>query len=231
MLKISDIKASEGIILSPSIIASDLSVMGALAETMDPSVIDLIHMDVMDGHFVPNLTFGPGYVKALAARTSIPMDIHLMIEKPENTVDEYLEVKPWCVTFHYEATRFPARLLSYIKKTGTAAGLAVNPATPVESVYDMLPYADMVLVMSVDPGFYGQSFMDISLKRINRLSEFAEKEGFHNLLIQVDGGINEKNIASVRKAGADIFVAGGSVFKGVDINASAGNLKKAACSG
>ena len=145
-----------GILLSPSIIASDLSTMGRDVSAFDPSAFDLLHLDVMDGNFVPNLTFGPGYIKALGAHTSIPLDIHLMIERPELSVERYLECAPWCVTIHYESTRFPSRLLQTIRKAGVRAGISINPATPVEAVHDLCGEVDLILVMSVDPGFYGQ---------------------------------------------------------------------------
>lgn len=219
--------------ISPSIIAADLSRMGEIVKNFDPAVVDLIHIDVMDGHFVPNLTFGPAYVEGLKQHSDIPLDIHLMIERPEDTVDRYLALDPWCVTFHYEATRFPARLLTELKKAGTKAGVTLNPATPVESLYDILPYADMVLLMSVDPGFYGQKFMPEALKRVEKLRAFADTNGQKDLLIQVDGGVNTENIKSLVSAGTDILVAGGAAFKGDPFKAGTVNdnvaaLKKAA---
>ncbi|MCP4135018.1 MAG: ribulose-phosphate 3-epimerase [bacterium] len=222
---------SEKILISPSIIASDLSRMGEMVKGFDPEIIDLLHMDVMDGHFVPNLTFGPGYISDLKKNTDIPLDIHLMIEQPENTIEDYIKIAPGIIVIHYESTRFPARVLTQIREAGILSGLALNPATPVEAIYDLLPYIDMVLIMSVDPGFYGQSFMKNSIQRIERLSGFAQKEGFNKLLIQVDGGINKENIAGVRHAGARCFVAGSAVFKGGEVNAMAKELKERALGG
>lgn len=214
--------------ISPSIIATDLSRVGEIVNDFDPAVVDLLHMDVMDGHFVPNITFGPAYIEHLRKNTDIPLDIHLMIEKPENTIEQYLAMDPWCVTIHYESTRFPARLLSLIRESGTRAGLSINPATPVESIRDILPYADMALIMSVDPGFYGQKFMPEAVNRIKNLSRFAAEQKLDNLLIQVDGGINKENIGEVVAAGAHILVAGGAAFKGGDVNSNVAALKKAA---
>lgn len=220
--------SNKKILISPSIIASDLSVMGEMAGAFDPSVVDLLHMDVMDGCFVPNLTFGPGYIKNIQPHTSIPLDVHLMIEKPELSLESYLALKPWAVTIHYEATRFPSRLCRVIKDSGCRAGLAINPATPIESVYDILPLFDLILVMSVDPGFYGQPFMEKSLDRIARLKEFQVDEGLTDLFIAVDGGINAKNIGSVVRCGASLVVAGNAAFQGGDVNARVRELHSAA---
>ena len=148
------------VLISPSIIAGDLSKMGEMVGSFNPEIVDYLHMDVMDGHFVPNLTYGPAYLEHLSQHSDIPMDVHLMIEEPERTINSYIPLKPWSLTIHYESTRFPARLLTLIREAGIVAGLSINPATPVEAIKDILPYADMVLIMSVDPGFYGQSFME-----------------------------------------------------------------------
>jgi ribulose-phosphate 3-epimerase len=216
------------ILISPSIIASSLSTMGDMVKTFDPAVVDLLHMDIMDGHFVPNLTFGPGYVADLMSRTSIPFDIHLMIENPERSLDQYLKLRPWVATIQYESTRFPARLMTSIREAGVLSGLALNPATPLEAVYDILPYADMVLVMSVDPGFYGQPFMAGALPRIEKLRDFMDKQGYNGVKIQVDGGINRENIGRVARAGAEIIVAGNAAFKDGSVNRNVAELKAVA---
>ncbi len=216
---------NRGLQLSVSIIASDLSNMGSTVGSFDRNLIDYLHVDVMDGHFVPNLTIGPGYIKNLKENTDIPLDVHLMIEKPENSVEQYMKIKPWSVTIHYESTRFPVRILNLIKSEGIVAGLTINPATPVESIYDILEYADMVLIMSIDPGFYGQSFLYPSFDRIRKLSDFRMSNGLDDLLIEVDGGINKENVEKVKNAGTDIIVAGSSAFKGGNIHKNIRELK------
>jgi ribulose-phosphate 3-epimerase len=217
------LKNTGKILISPSIIASNLSAMADIARGFDKNLVELLHMDVMDGNFVPNLTFGPGYIKSLKSKVEIPMDVHLMINKPENSIDSYLELNPWVITIHYESTLFPFRLLDLIKKEGILSAIAINPATPVESIFDLLSEADMVLIMSVDPGFSGQSFIPASLKKIEKLKNFCIKENL-DCHIQVDGGVNLDNISSIVKAGADILVAGSSVFNSKDMNENVKNL-------
>lgn len=219
---------SRNIMIAPSVIAGDLTLIGRDAEGFDPSVIDLLHMDVMDGNFVPNITIGPGFIRDLKKHTDIPLDVHLMIEKPENSLERYIELKPEYIVIHYESTRFPARCLRLIRENGIKAGLALNPATPVEAVFDLAEYCDMILIMSIDPGFSGQPFMNVAFSRIKRLKEFLVSEDYHNIKIQVDGGVGESNIKEVFNAGADIIVAGSALFNGGDINQGALKLKKAA---
>ncbi len=220
---------SKKVMISPSIIAGDLSTMGRDVEFFDPSIVDLLHMDVMDGNFVPNLTFGPGYIESLGKHTDIPLDVHLMIERPELSLENYIKLNPWCIVIHYESTRFPARCLSLIKDKGIKAGITINPATPVESIYDLLHYCDLVLIMSVDPGFYGQSFMETAIPRIEKLRKHIDGNFGGKILIQVDGGVNTENIGRIVSAGADILVAGSSAFKGGNVNINVEALKKAAC--
>ncbi|HDP80069.1 MAG TPA: ribulose-phosphate 3-epimerase [Spirochaetes bacterium] len=219
----------DGVLISPSIIATDLSTLGTAVSSFDPGTVDLLHVDVMDGHFVPNLTIGPGYIDCLKTHTDIPLDVHLMIDNPDSAAAAYIERKPWCVTFHCESTRFPVRLLRSAAEAGIKPGLSINPATPVDTLYDLAPYCGLILVMSVEPGFYGQAFLDHSLRRIEKLREFLEQNGLgEHCLIQVDGGINERNIASVVMAGARIVVAGSAAFTGGDINKNVARLKKSA---
>jgi len=220
------------VLISPSIIAADLTTFGNDVRRLDPGVVDLLHIDVMDGRFVPNLTFGPGYIRKLSEHTKIPLDVHLMIESPESSIAQYIELAPKIITIHYESTRFPIRLMNLVRGSGAMAGLSLNPATPVSTVTDMLPYLDMILVMSVDPGFYGQKFLEVSERRITDLRELISKEGLDDsVMIQVDGGITSENIASVVKAGARIVVAGNAAFQGGTVNDNVLGLKEAAAKG
>lgn len=221
---------NKNVMVSPSIIAGDLTTIGRDVESFDSSVIDLIHMDVMDGYYVPSLTYGPGFIKDLKKHTSIPLDIHLMIEKPENTLEQYIDLDPWCLVLHYESTRFQARSLNLIKGYGIRPGLAINPGTALESIFDLLPYCGLVLIMSVEPGFYGQSFMPTSIKRIERLKKFIIDNNLDDIKIQVDGGITADNIRNVVNAGAEIIVAGSSAFKNGNVVSNVRDLKKAALS-
>jgi ribulose-phosphate 3-epimerase len=221
---------SNEVIISPSIIASDLSTIGVDAKTYNSDIIDMLHMDIMDGNFVPNLTFGPGFIENLKKHTKIPIDIHLMIEKPENSLARYIELNPEYITLHYESTKYHARYLNLIRENKIKSGLALNPSTPIEVIFDLIEYCDMILIMSVDPGFYGQPFMKQSISKIGRLKEHLLLNGFEKVKIQVDGGINEINIKDVVSAGANIVVAGNSIFKEGDINQNTLKLKKIAAS-
>jgi ribulose-phosphate 3-epimerase len=215
------------LLVSPSIIASDLTLMGSLVKEFDKEIVDLLHIDVMDGNFVPNITFGPDHIASLKKHTSIPLDIHLMIKNPEHSLDRYCDLDPWAVTIHYESTSFPVRLLQRIRERGSRAGLTINPATPVSAIVDLLPYCDMVLIMSVEPGFYGQSFLPEALGRIAQLKSYIDSMKAPTV-IQVDGGITSKNIRSVVEAGASVIVAGSSAFSGGLIHENITALKKAA---
>jgi len=216
------------VIISPSIIAGDLSTIGIDVKNYNSDIIDMLHMDIMDGNFVPNLTFGPGFIEDLKKHTNIPIDVHLMIEKPENSIKRYIELNPKYITIHYESAKFHARYLNLIRESGINSGLALNPSTPIEAAFDLIEYCDMILIMSVDPGFYGQPFMKQSISKISRLKEHLLSKNFNKVKIQVDGGINETNIKDVVSAGADIIVAGNSLFKEGDINQNALKLKKIA---
>ena len=219
---------SKSLIIAPSVIAGDLSVMGSNVADFDSSVIDMLHMDVMDGNFVPNITFGPGYIRDIKKHTDIPLDIHLMIEKPELSLEKYIELKPEYIVIHYESTRFPARSLRLIRENGIKSGIAINPATPVEAVFDLIDYCDMVLIMSIDPGFSGQPFMKTAISRIRKLKEYLISADYPDVKIQVDGGVSELNIRNIVSAGADVIVAGSALFNGGNINQGVLKLKKSA---
>ncbi len=177
---------------------------------------DWIHIDVMDGSFVPPITFGDALVSAAASKTILPLDVHLMIQRPEDHVATFAQAGSHCVTFHYEATPHVHRVLGMIKQFGCRAGIAINPATPVEVLYDILELADLVLIMTVNPGWGGQSFIQHSIERIKKLHDEIARQGT-GTLIEVDGGINERTGPLCAKAGADILVSGSYLFNSKDL--------------
>lgn len=206
-------------VLAPSILAADFSKLGQDITDCTDQGIDWIHCDIMDGHFVPNISYGPAIVKAAA--DSAPdafMDVHLMIEDPDKYVGDYVDAGADLITVHYEACPHLHRSLQNIKKYGLMAGVAVNPATSLHNLEPVLEYADLILIMSVNPGFGGQSFIESSYERLRELSRLKEEKGY-SFLIEVDGGVSLQNIEEVREAGAEILVAGSSVFRAEDIGA------------
>jgi len=198
--------------ISPSIIAANFTNLKKEIEKIEVFDQAFIHLDIMDGNFVPNITFGPFIVEQVRKITNLPFDTHLMIENPNDFVEEFALAGSDYITFHIEETVFPLRILTKIKKLGKKCGISFNPATPVESIVEVLPYVDMVLVMSVEPGFSGQEFISSSLTKIEKLNELRKSKGY-NFLISVDGGINEKTMRSVLDAGADVLVMGSFFFK------------------
>lgn len=212
------------IVLSPSILTADF---GNLQEEVEKAVrggCDWLHLDIMDGHFVPNITIGPMIVKALRRYAAVPFDVHLMVENPDGLLKLYADAGADIVTVHQEALgcRHLHRTIQHIKELGLKAGCAVNPGTPVELLEPVLADLDMVLIMTVNPGFGGQSFIPSTLHKIARLRAMAE-QWKPDLLIQVDGGINAATCGSVIQAGANVLVVGSAIFDGVDPE---GNVRK-----
>jgi len=196
--------------IAPSILSADFARLAdEIAVVGDDA--DWVHVDVMDNHFVPNLTLGLPVVEALLKHTSVPLDCHLMIEDPDRWAVAYAEAGSRSVTFHAEAAHAPVRLARALRSAGCRAGLGLKPATPVDAFADLLPEIDTVLIMSVEPGFGGQAFLDIVLPKVRRARELV-REGEHAVWIQMDGGVDEETIMRCAEAGADVFVAGSSVY-------------------
>ena len=201
------------VLIAPSILAADLANLKSEVETVTAAGADMLHLDIMDGHYVPNLTFGPGLVKTLRPYTRLPFDVHLMVTEPEVMVPWFVDAGADIITVHYEAAVHLDRTLAEIRNAGKKAGVSLNPATPENVLEYVLDKLDLILVMSVNPGFGGQSFIPSQLEKIQRIKSMI---GSRNIQIEVDGGINPMTAAECAAAGADILVAGTSVFSGGD---------------
>ncbi|MET7614263.1 ribulose-phosphate 3-epimerase [Streptomyces seoulensis] len=199
--------------INPSILSADFARLAEEAKAVEGA--DYLHVDVMDNHFVPNLTLGTPVVESLARATDIPLDCHLMIEDPDRWAPQYVEAGASSVTFHVEAAHAPIRLAREIRAKGARAAMALKPATPIESYEDILPELDMLLIMTVEPGFGGQAFLDITLPKIRRTRELIARHGLE-MWLQVDGGVSAETIERCAEAGADVFVAGSAVYGAKD---------------
>lgn len=198
--------------IAPSILSADFSNLGKDIKSIDQYGADMVHIDVMDGMFVPNISFGIPVIKAIRPITNLPFDVHLMIEEPSRYVKDFVEAGADIITVHFEADRHIDRTVNYIKSFGVKAAVALNPATRIENIEYIMPNLDMVLVMSVNPGFGGQKYIDYchdKIKGIKKLSDRYNK----NMMIEVDGGIGVKNIKKVVESGANVIVAGSAVFR------------------
>ena len=209
--------------VAPSILAADFPALGEAVERIDRCGADFIHCDVMDGMFVPNITFGAGMIQALRRHTKKILDVHLMVEKPERYIDDFVAAGADIITVHFEASPHPHRTLSYIRAQGVKAGIVYNPATPVDSLAYLLDHVDMVLLMTVNPGFGGQRFLPEVLPKIEQVRRMI---GNREILLEVDGGITVENAVLAKKSGADVLVAGSSVFSSEDPCAAIEALKK-----
>ena len=211
-------------LLAPSILSADLSNLTQQIRLVEMSGADWIHCDIMDGHFVPNITFGPVLVDAANKCTKLPLDVHLMIKNPDMFLEDFRKAGADIISVHFEEVIHLNRTINRIKELGAKAGVVINPSTPVSSLKDIAEYIDLLLIMTVNPGFGGQKFISNSGRRI---AEAVELRNLFkaNFLIEVDGGINNKTIKSVLKSGCDVFVAGSSIFHSDNIAASTAELK------
>ena len=199
--------------ISPSILSADFAKLGAEVAAICEAGCDLVHVDVMDGHFVPNITIGPDVVKALKPHASKPLDVHLMIAPVDNYITAFAEAGADIITFHPEAGPHPHRTAQAIKAAGCKVGVSLNPATPVSVLDHLMGDIDLILVMSVNPGFGGQSFIDSQLDKIRTLRKLIDASG-RDIELEVDGGVNRENAARIIEAGASMLVAGTATFKG-----------------
>jgi len=203
--------------IAPSILSADFSKLGEDIERIDKGGADFIHIDVMDGSFVPNISLGLPVIKSIRNRTDKTFDVHLMINNPSNYIDAFIEAGADIITVHYEADKHIDRTINYIKSKGKKAAVSLNPGTPISVLTNLIPSLDMVLIMTVNPGFGGQKFIPYCLNKIKELKAISNEVN-PSLLIEVDGGIDKSNVKEVIEAGANVIVAGSAVFNGGEIS-------------
>ena len=211
--------------IAPSILSADFSNLRQDVKKVEDCGADLLHIDVMDGMFVPNITIGAPVVKALRKHTKLPFDVHLMIENPDRHIEDFVKAGSDIITVHAEATKHLHRTIQNIKSYGIKCGVALNPATPLEEVEWILSDIDMVLLMTVNPGFGGQGYIESMTKKVAKLRNIIDKEEL-NVDIEVDGGITTSNIKMLKEAGANVFVSGSTIFKASDMEKTISELKK-----
>lgn len=214
--------------IAPSILSADFARLGEAVAAARDAGADWIHVDVMDGHFVPNLTIGPPVVRSLRDVTDLPLDVHLMIESPERYLEAFSDAGADILTVHVETCRHLHRVVGRIRELGMRAGVALNPATPTVELEEVLPYVDLVLVMTVNPGFGGQSYIPTSAEKVARVRSKLERRGLEGIEVEVDGGISPKTVPEVVEAGATVLVAGAAVFGGGSVAGNVAALRKAA---
>ena len=211
-------------LLAPSILSADFSNLSQQIRLTEIGGADWIHCDIMDGHFVPNITFGPVAVKAVRKLTKLPVDVHLMIEKPDKYLEDFAKAGADYISVHVEEAVHLNRTINRIKELGCKAGVVINPATSVESVKDVAEYIDLLLIMTVNPGFGGQKFIPNSIRRIKEAVDLRS-ERHANFLIEIDGGVNIDTIKKAHSAGVDVFVAGSAIFHSENISGATAELK------
>lgn len=214
-------------LIAPSILSADGGRLSEEIGAVERAGADWIHVDVMDGHFVPNITMGPAIISALRKTTRLPFDVHLMIDHPDSYIESFAAAGADYITVHVEAARHLHRTIELIKKAGKKAGVSLNPATPLSQIEEILPDIDLLLIMSVNPGFGGQHFIKRSLSKIRRAGEMIAKLP-QKPMLEVDGGVNLSNISAIAQAGADVLVAGAAVFGTADYAQTIAAIKAAA---
>ncbi|MEJ2655797.1 MAG: ribulose-phosphate 3-epimerase [Desulfobacterales bacterium] len=211
--------------IAPSILSADFSKLGDEIQSVEKAGADWIHVDVMDGHFVPNITIGPLIVKAARRATSLPLDVHLMIEYPDKYIEDFAKAGANLISVQVEACIHLNRTVQMIKGLDLRAGVVLNPATPLSALEWVLEYVDFVMIMSVNPGFGGQKFIPNSVDKVSRLRKMIQDRGL-STLIEIDGGVNENTIKDASDAGADVFVAGSAIFKSADYKQTIATFRK-----
>ena len=209
--------------ISPSVLTADFLTLKEDIKKLETAGVDMLHLDVMDGIFVPNISFGNPVIKSIKAHTKLPLDVHLMIDKPHRYIKEFAQYADY-LGFHFEAGSDNAALLREIRELGCKSCITIKPCTPAESVFSLLPMCDMVLVMSVEPGFGGQKFMPSALEKLSALRDECARQGL-DILLEVDGGINQETAPLAVAAGADVLVAGNYVFSADDMEARVKEIK------
>lgn len=212
-------------LLAPSILSADFIKLSEEIKTAESAGADMLHLDVMDGHFVPNITFGPKMVSDINNITGLPLDVHLMISQPEKYVSDFAKAGADWISVHFEATKHLNRLVNQVKELGCKAGVVINPATSVDVLDEILIYADYILIMSVNPGFGGQKFIPTSIAKAKKLRNKIASAGLKTI-IEMDGGISSGNMKNIKDAGVNVFVCGNSIFGSNDIPGAIRDMKK-----